>query len=229
MPRLAHRFIYLLGPEGVGKTTVANYLRWYIHEKLKRRVIIAEVRSKHLYSYIAWNLLIRLGRVEYYTYPGGVQIPRVDRCYMRRTIRSWLLLEFTFILVWILYKVSLPLLLGYVVICTRYVIDSIIDLLAYTLVAPRGRPLINRLLLPALLRLVPKQGFLIYLDADYNTLFHRYKKRGSYLEPPNWIAFYRRLSHKLISFLPNQRAIFIATDNKSPASLVSGLLRELQT
>jgi len=221
-----YKFIYLLGPEGVGKTTTANHLRCYIAKK-KKGAIITEVRSTHLYSYIIWSLLIRLGRVEYYNYPDGTRIPRIDRWYLRRIIRPWLLIEFTSIIISIFFKVFLPSLLGCVVICTRYVIDSAVNLLAYTLVAPRGLPLIYRVILPTLLRLIPKGGLLIYLDANYEKLVCRYRERGSYTEPLNWIDFYRRLTRKMVSSLPNHKAIFITTDSMSRRDVLKAILKEM--
>lgn len=213
--RLRQRFIYILGPEGAGKTTVARLLSCHIRTEWSGRVKVTEIRSSHLYVYYFKNFLMRLGRFEYYKYPREILIKRIDRLYLNRIIKFLIFAEFTAVILLILF-VRLRSLLGYVVICTRYVIDTIVDLLAYTLVAPQGRLLVYKLITPVLLRLIPKGSPIIYLNADYSTLVRRYEKRGSPIEPPNWIGFYGKVSHTLLRAISDHHKIIsIDTGSKS--------------
>lgn len=223
--KLAPRFIYFLGPEGAGKTTMAGLLSHQIKVAWAKKVRIIEIRSSHLHVHYLKKLFMKLGRVEYYKYPLGTLIPRIDRLYLNRVIKLWLFMEFIAIIILVLIKVRMYLLLSYIVICTRYVIDTIVDLLAYTLAAPQGRSVLCRLISPLLLRLIPKCSLIIYLNADYDTLIKRYKKRGSYVEPPNWINFYKETSFKLLKTISHSYKItFIDTNFKSPSQVLKEIL-----
>ncbi|MEM4468894.1 MAG: hypothetical protein QXS32_07520 [Candidatus Nezhaarchaeales archaeon] len=227
---LKSKLIYILGPEGAGKTTTANLLSHYIRSGWTDKVKITEIRSSHLYVYLLKSLLMKLGRVEYYKYPRGFLIKRIDRLYLSRIIKFLLFAELTAIVVLALIKVRLHLLLGYVVICTRYVIDTIIDLLAYTLVAPQGRLLVYKFIMPILLRLIPEGLPIIYLDANYDVLVKRYEERNSYLEPPNWISFYRSMSRAILrAVLGHYKVVVIDTSSKSRSQIFKEVLQTILT
>ncbi|MEM4603656.1 MAG: hypothetical protein QXM12_01350 [Nitrososphaerota archaeon] len=227
---LKSKLIYILGPEGAGKTTIARLLSHYIRSRWTDKVKITEIRSSHLYVYLLKSLLMKLGRVEYYKYPRDVLIRRIDRLYLGRIIRFLLFAELTAIIVQALIKVRLYLLLGHVVICTRYVIDSVVDLLAYTLVAPQGRLLVYKLIMPTLLRLIPEGLPIVYLDADYNVLIKRYEERNYYLEPPNWINFYRSVSRAILRTVScHCKVVVIDTSSKTKSQVFKEVLQAILT
>ena len=226
--KLGYKFIYLLGPEGVGKTTMARLLSDYMRVKGVSKITVTEVRSSHLHVYLLKSILMKMGRVEYYKYPHGVLIPRIDRLYLNRIIRPLLFMELTALITVILIRVKLRLLLGYIVICTRYVIDSLVDLLAYTLVAPQGRSLIYKLIAPMLLRLMPDDSVIICLSADYDDLVKRYRERGSYIEPHNWITFYENISRKILKKLPGHyKLVMINTHSKDRLQVFNEIIRSV--
>lgn len=226
---MRQRFIYLLGPEGAGKTSLARLLSYYIRNTWNNKVKIVEIRSSHLHAYYFRNFLIRLGRVEYYRYPKGILIPRIDRTYVSRNIMFILLMEFTAVIMKILFTVYLPLMItNYAIICTRYIIDTLVDLLALTLMAPRGRLLIYKFITPILLRLIPTNSLIIHLYADYDILVRRYEKRGSYIEPRKWINFYCRISRTLLKIISDRyRVVSVGTSRKKLIQVFRDVLNTL--
>ncbi|CCC81983.1 Thymidylate kinase family protein [Thermoproteus tenax Kra 1] len=217
--------IYILGPEGAGKTTQAYLVKRYLEKRYRLPVVITEVRSNNLFMYLLIKFLIWCGRAEYYRYP-DVYISRVDRLFIGRIINTWLILETAAFLTAHVLKVLLFRLMGYTVIVTRHVIDFLVDMYAIGLSShkiTRTHLIITRLLL----RLFSAHSIIIYLDAGYSSLLARYRKRGSYTEPRGWIEFYRTLSKSLLSFATYIETYYIDTsslDIKAVFNIVSNLI-----
>jgi len=88
-----------------------------------------------------------------------------------RIKRPWKILELTSLLPAVIYRVLLPLLLGYVVICDRYVVDTLVTL-SYFLKEPK---LVSGTSAKLLVKLIPKNSLLIHLNADTDIILQRKK------------------------------------------------------
>jgi len=163
--------VAFFGPDGAGKSTHARLLlSFYLARGRKARKVW--IRANHSLAYLLSKFLLRLG----YSAPAriahnGIRIAmesggafRISTFPRLRPIWPWI--EFISLAPLVLAKVSLPLLFGCSVIAERYVIDSAVTI-AYTVGDDRiyGTP-VGR----ALLKLLPKDAFLIYLRADSETL-----------------------------------------------------------
>jgi len=226
------RIIYILGPEGVGKTTQANLLAHYLHKRCRTRVVNIEIRSQNLLMHVMYKMLIKFGRVEYYKYPDTV-LARLDRVFLSRVINIWLLLEAIAFLLAHLVKVVLLRFVGFTVILTRHVVDFLVDMYAMGL-ACRRITRMHHALTYVLSRLFT-YDLVIYLDAEYESLVQRYRKRRSYTEPSNWVRFYRRLSLRLLSFICNfssrkisQRVHYIDTSQNTAIKVFAKVLKALK-
>jgi thymidylate kinase len=83
----------------------------------------------------------------------------------------WKILEMISLLPAVIYRVLLPLLLGFVVVCDRYVLDTLVTL-SYFVKEPR---LVSSTYAKLLVKLIPKNSLLIYFDADTDTILRRKK------------------------------------------------------
>ena len=225
------RVIYVLGPEGVGKSIQACFLIGYFKKYFSMRAVSSEVRSNNLFMYLLSMFLIRCGRVEYYVYPGSARVARIDRLFMRNIIGLWLVLEALAFIIAHVFKITLVRFLGYTVVLTRHVVDFLTDM--YALGFTCRRIITTHYLLSyILLRLFFNYDLVIYLDADYSTLIKRYVKRGSYIEPRIWVNFYRRISRKLLaigSSRSNSEIYYVNTDSKDTVNVFASILSILHS
>lgn len=86
--------------------------------------------------------------------------------------RIWLLVEVISVFPWILLRFYLPRLLGYVVVCERYVLDTIVSL-AYTY---DDASIINKFPINLLFRFIPSDRVLLHLTGDTSCLKKRSKE-----------------------------------------------------
>jgi len=103
----------------------------------------------------------------------------------RRIKTPWKILEMISLLPALIYRVLLPLLLGCVVICDRYVLDTLVAL-SYFL---KESTLVSSISANLLIKLIPKNSLLIYLDADADIILRR--KRDEPLAE-HLIEFYKK-------------------------------------
>lgn len=179
------RAVIFFGADGVGKTTHATRLsEQYAREGY--RVKRCWLRSMHSLSYLVSKILLKLG------YPFTVRQGDIEVLDSRRLTdkRLWSLLEFASVLPWVLTRMNLPLLLGYVVIAERYVVDTAVYNRYYIGEAFTRYERI-------LLRMMPRQATLIHLDADADEL----KRRRRQDWPEDFIKFqlqqYRDMASEL--------------------------------
>jgi len=179
------KVVIFFGVDGVGKTTHAAVVS---EEYAKRgyRVKRCWLRARHSLSYIISKILLELG------YRDTVKQGDIDILDSRGLPdkRTWSMLEFISVLPWILTRMNLPLLLGYVVVADRYLIDNIVFNRYYIGEAFTRYERI-------LLRMMPRQATLIHLDADADEL----KRRRRQDWPEDFINFqlqqYRDMASEL--------------------------------
>lgn len=95
----------------------------------------------------------------------------LDGRLVQRIKGTWKILELISLIPAVIYRVLLPLLLGYVVICDRYVLDTLVAL-SYFLGEPE---MISRKSARLLINLIPENSLLIHLDADTDIILQRKK------------------------------------------------------
>ncbi|MEM2506177.1 MAG: hypothetical protein QXF61_03950 [Nitrososphaeria archaeon] len=111
------------------------------------------------------------------------RIPAINKSLMLRSF--WGLLEFGSVLPVLIYRVYLRFLFGKVLIAERYVLDTIVTI-AYFM---DDIKFLSSRIATALLKLIPKESVLIFLDSSYDTIL---KRRGCHAEVKSFINFQRR-------------------------------------
>jgi thymidylate kinase len=157
--------IYFFGSDGTGKTTHADMVSMYLNKKgFKTRR--ASIKQHHTLSFLFLKLLAGRGSegqaINYYGFHGGLT---------GRIKTPWKILELVSLVPAVFYRVLLPSLLGYVVVCDRYLLDTLVTL-SYFLKEPK---IISGVLAGVLVNLIPKNSFLVYFEADTNVILQRKK------------------------------------------------------
>jgi thymidylate kinase len=160
---MRYKLVYFFGPDGTGKTTQAELVSSYLRRK-GTRVLRATVKQHHTLSYLLLRLL-RTNDDEYLrmSYFG------FDDATSERVRRPWKVLELFSLMPAIVYRVLLPSLFGYTVVCDRYVIDTLV-VLSYFL---KDRRFVSGNTAKLLIKLIPKNALLIHLDTDTKTILAR--------------------------------------------------------
>lgn len=190
------KVIILFGADGVGKTTHTSRLL-KIFMKKGYRVKGCWLRARHSLSYLVSQILLRLG-FQAIVKQGDTEI--LDSRSLPEK-RIWSLLEFVSILPWILARMNLPLLLGYMVIAERYVVDTIVYNRYYI---GEDFSFYEKILL----RILPKNALLIHLDANTRELGERRQSDW----PEDFIDYQLRQYRTLASRL---KALTINTSHKN--------------
>lgn len=179
------RMVYIYGPDGAGKTTHAR-IAFHTLKKLGVPVVYCNLKFHHMLSYPVLRLLLRPGCSEWYR---GFPEP------IRGKLRTPLtLLESLSILVAIFFRVVVFWIFGYVLVCERYVIDSLVTLSAFL----GNKNILKGWFARAILRTIPQSSLLVQVDATINTLLER-----KWYEPitPRLAQYYRILYHAYTSYL----------------------------
>ena len=205
--------IYFTGCDGTGKTTHAKLVLHYL-TKIGIKAVYTNVKIHHVLSYILLTLWLRYNN-SVILYIGSKAIHRA------RT--AWLLLELLSIIPALLFRVFIYMALGYIIVCDRYVVDTITTLSLFL----NYKALLHSSIAIAFIKLVPKQSLVIFLDADTNTILNR--------------KYYEALTHSIVDYYRkaysilfkmfrtmNYNVIYIRTDKHSIAETFKIYVRYLK-
>jgi thymidylate kinase len=178
------KLIVFFGPDGSGKSTQARLLASHFSQ-LGFKVRFVWIRAHHSLSSILSKILASFG---YYRIVilEGKNCKSFDVKLLPRLKRFWGFIEFISVLPWILIKVKLPLLLGYMVIADRYVVDTIVSVAHFL----GDNSFLYGYAAKILLNMVSKGAFLVHLDAGTEVLIER--RRDEEIDP-DFIEFQRKV------------------------------------
>jgi len=189
------RCIVISGIDGSGKTTLVSWLVKYLRSKGYRAKYVW-IKSKHTFAYLISQILEPLGWQRTFRNPNGIIISRFELYDSRFARKVWPTIEFLSALPLIIFKVKLPLLLGYRIVLDRYMIDTITSIALSTKNMKFADSFLGRLLL----KMMPKGSASILLDIDLSTVLERRPDiEYSYDEIRNAIGLYRTLTRKMKS------------------------------
>jgi thymidylate kinase len=157
------KLIYFFGADGSGKTTHANLITTLLKQN-GVKTWRASVKYHHTLSFLLLKLLITRGgadpRINYYGFSGE----------LANKIRlPWKILELLSLLPVVFYRVLIPSFLGYIVICDRYLLDSLVTL-SYFL---KDTEMLTGTIAQLLVKLIPKKSLLVYFKVDTDLALSR--------------------------------------------------------
>lgn len=161
--RISKRCIIFFGPDGSGKTTHSKLLSNFLRKK-GYRVCNVRIRANHTISFILIKILQGSGLVNQNVFFEGF-----DARLARKLAKIWPFIEFASIVPLVILRVYLPLKLGCIVICERYVIDTIVSV-AYLF---NNLGLTTGFIKRILLGFIPEEATIVYLTAEENLLLSR--------------------------------------------------------
>jgi len=209
---LRGKSIFVMGPEGSGKTTQIKLIHYWL--KKRRKTLITGFADSHLLAYIIRRVLILLGRRAVYYLPGNRLYIGLDSNIIRRILSVYSRLAFISALLIYLFKVKVANAFGYIVVSERHPIHTVVNI--YN-IAKFHRVHINKrsLLINVLFRLLRDNCILILLDAPYDVLLERYKSRGSDIEP----SWYVQIQKRFINYIArNYDSLLIDTSKHNVIS-----------
>ncbi|WP_069807888.1 hypothetical protein [Vulcanisaeta thermophila] len=193
------RFIVILGPVGVGKSTMIRALRRF-YEVRGVRTSSVFIKSYHGPSYILWRLVARLlnlpGR-----YAPWYEIPVSGRMNLARALTLISSLLDSYFLLFKLIRAFILRSLGFVVFSEEYFHSTFIDYyFAWRVLRMRGRlPRLSLLIIYSLM-LRFKPDTVVILDADVNTLRSRWAGRGYGDSQLHYVLFQKVVLDKLFIY-----------------------------
>ena len=197
------RAIIFMGPDGSGKSTQArNIARMLTNRGFKVR--FCWIRGPHSIASILSRFLIKLGYFRLIeTSESSYKV--FDPKLLTGLGALWGFIEFLSVLPWIITRMYLPLLLGRIVVADRYILDTIVYALYY--VGPGFMNVWGKILLC----MVPKDSFLICMDADTHVLLERRRNEPLTMD---YLIFQRKAYKKLTKQIG---AVTMDTTNNNPA------------
>jgi len=161
------RAIIFFGPDGAGKTTQAHLVLKLL-KKNGLRVKLVWLRGRHSIAFYISAFFMRLGYYGTFESPNGTSYKAFDPDLLPKIRSLWKLIEFISVLPWIILRFHVPLFLGYNIVAERYVVDTAVYLGYWLDLDFSQSPLIK-----VLLAFIPKDSFLIHMDAETNVLLKR--------------------------------------------------------
>jgi thymidylate kinase len=158
-----YKMLYFFGPDGTGKTTHADLVSFYLNDR-GLKTWRTSVKQHHTLSFLLLKLLTynspKGQAMSYYGFYGDLA---------KKIKTPWKILELLSLLPALFYRIYLPLFLGYIVICDRYLFDTIVTL-SFFLKEPK---IISGLSVKLLVKLIPKNSLLIHFEADSAVILQR--------------------------------------------------------
>lgn len=196
--------ISLFGPDGTGKTTHANLIADFLRER-GYKVWRTNLKHHHTFSYLFLKIIVYKSAegqdINYYGFAGN----------LRNRIRTpWKILELLSLFIAMIYRVFLPLLLGYILVCDRYIPDTIVAL-SYFL----GETDLSGIFAKILFKTIPKNSVFFHLDANTNVIIQR--KRDEPLTK-GLIDYYRQ-AYKIIAVQLREQGFNVATIDTTTATV----------
>jgi len=216
--KLLPRLIAFFGPDGSGKSTHVELLvnHFQSHENKVRK---AWIRAPHTLAYLLSRFFVKIGFCRVVLNPFGKKT-KLPAVHLNRWIRLfWSVVELVSVIPIILFRVYIPLFLGYTVIAERYVVDTIVTVAYYT----NDLGFLKSRTARVLLSFVPKKTVFIHLDSDNSTIT---KRRGRIVDSHDFIEFQRR-GYKIMG--NSVEALFVDTSNLSVEQTQKQILRWLRT
>lgn len=161
--RTLKRMIIFFGPDGSGKTTQAMLLRRFLGAS-GFKVKVTRLRIHHSFAFLLMFFLRKVGFV-----PENLLFKGFSEETARKIGFLWSLIEVVSVVPWVILRVFLPRALGRIVICERYVIDTVVSI-AFITRNPRFR---NSLICKAVLTFMPHDSLNLYLTAEEHVLLER--------------------------------------------------------
>jgi thymidylate kinase len=204
--------IAFFGPDGVGKSTQASLLMDYLAAR-NVRTKRAWIRAGHTFAFALGTTLIKLGFVRETPERTGQNLRRLnlDRLPALRALWPWI--ELMSVLPLILIRVKIPSLLGRVVVCERYTVDSVPSISYITGDKAFDQHFVARVLIS----MIPRSYALVNLDCDYHTLISR---RGGLAESEEFIEIQRKMYQRFRTKLGALYVDTATTDVSETQSLI---------
>jgi len=232
------KLLIFFGPVGVGKTTLANYLRLSL-SKRGIRVKITFLKAFHGVSFILWVLIARVLR-----YGKKKRNKHYAPWLYVSQINEKLAWRLTLITAIIDTFLSIPFKLFYIdflkhfydiVICEEHLLGTVSDYL-FTLLRNkrrRGSSILRfstSVYLSMLSRHIQKT-VVVFLDADFHTLFSRWNMRKYGESQHSYILYQKLLLTKFIKLIHtlniDAHLMYIDTSNKVITKMISELMSHL--
>lgn len=190
-------FINITGIDGSGKTTMTRFLTKQLRsEDIKTRYVW--IKSLHTLAYLISRIFESRGWHRLVKNPNNTIVSRFELPNSRSAEKIWSIIEFISVLPWIIVKVNLAIFLGFTVVADRYTIDSVISIAMRT----RSPSFVESFLGKLLLRMIPKEAAVIYLDVDLHTVLkRRHDIEYTTDEIQGQIVLYRLLAEKMGAYL----------------------------
>jgi len=198
-----YRIISFFGSDGTGKTTHANLIAQYLTIK-GYKIWRTSIKFHHTLSYLVTRQIVGVGKK--HPYIGHYTIKNKE---LRRRISTpWRMLELMSLIPALIYRIFIPMLLGFTIICDRYLIDTIVVLSCFL----GDAKLPNSFFASMLLRFIPRNSLLVFLDADVDVILHR--KTDEPLSP-SLINCYRKAYQYMVRVLTRYGFSVLAIDTSA--------------
>lgn len=205
-----YRMIYFFGADGTGKTTQANLAASNLR-KHGFKVWRASIKQHHTFAYMFLKLMpsknLQGESVHYYGFSDN----------LTAKIRApWKILELASVFPALIYKIYIPMLLGYIVVCDRYLFDTLATL-SYFLKDPR---ILSGLPSKILQCFIPKKSLLVLFEAENIDIFTRKQDEPLTLK----LLEYYRQSYRQLTWWSGRKIITINTSKLSVKEVQTQML-----
>ncbi|MEM2228670.1 MAG: hypothetical protein ABIM44_06000 [candidate division WOR-3 bacterium] len=210
--------VILVGTVGSGKSTHLRLLNSEL-KKNRLRVRMICLKTGHMFAFILEVFLAKiLMSNRKGVYPIRILIDEKPLVF-KRIFKLWILLDLISITVKFLVSIYLPMKLGYTLLVEEYIPATISDYIYISRIL-RFHLKMNSLIIRYLLKLMnlctPVQT--VFLDAENNELYLRYKLRGSPNETEDYLRMQRTVLYHIAKTL-SSNFLYINTSSRTPSEV----------